>query len=113
MSYVKESAMRDTIANMFDIIDGESDIQLRMTALANTSKRISERMKNSLELFCYQAKSKGMPTDLIATELGISHRAVLRMIRGYSHRNGVRNPLDFLAMNGSFDILDHLDTSGK
>jgi len=58
--------MRDTIANMFDIIDGESDIQLRMTALANTSKRISERMKNSLELFCYQAKSKGMPTDLIA-----------------------------------------------
>jgi uncharacterized membrane protein YheB (UPF0754 family) len=113
MSYVKESAMRDTIANVFDIIDEESDIRLRMKALTDVSKRISERMKNSLELFCYQAKSKGMPTDLIATELGISQRAVLRMIRGYSHRNSVRNPLGFLSMDGSFDIRDHLDTSGK
>lgn len=110
MSYVNNSSMYDTVAFLYDTIDQESDIRLRMSALNDSIRQVSERLQQSIERTCYQAKSDGMPTDLIATELGISQRAVLRMIRSYSVRNNLVSPLDPIGVEGTFDIRDHIRT---
>lgn len=111
MSYIKNSALIDTIANLYDTIDEESDIRLRMSVISDSIEKVSERLQQSLERICYQAKSQGMPTDLIAIELGISQRAVIRMIRSYTARNNLVSPLDPIGVDGTFSILDHLNTA--
>ena len=104
MSYIKGSFMSDTIANIFDTIDEESDINERMMSLSKVSERISDRLSDSLKKACYQAKCQGIPTDLISLKLGISRRAVLRFIRMYSVANNVHNPLDIISLDNTFDI---------
>lgn len=112
MSYIKNSALIDTVANMFDTIDQEADIRSRMSLISDSIEKISERLQESIERTCYQAKSQGIPTDIIATELGISQRAVVRMIRGYAVRNNLVSPLDPIGIDGTFSILSHLRTDG-
>ena len=108
MSYIKGSFMSDNIANMFDTIDGESDIEKRMYSLSKISERVSARLSDSLKKACYQAKVQGIPTDLISLKLGISRRAVLRFIRMYSVENNVFNPLDVLSLEHTFDIRKNI-----
>lgn len=110
MSYVNNSAMYDTIAVLFDTIDQESDIRLRMTAINDSIRQVSERLQQSIERTCYQAKAEGVPSDVVAAELGISQRAVVRMIRSYTVRNDLVSPLDPIGVDGTFDIRDHLRT---
>ena len=111
MSYIKDSALTDTVAYLYDTIDQESDIRLRMAAIADSIQKVSARLQQSLERLCYEAKSEGLPTDLIASELGISQRAVLRMIRTYSVRNNLVSPLAVTQVEGTFSIVDHLHTT--
>ena len=104
MSYIKDSFMSDTLANMFDSIDGENDIDSKMLFLSKASEKMSERLSKSFKKVCYEAKMKDIPTDLIAVKLGISQRAVIRFIRAYSTENKVFNPLDTVDLDFVFDI---------
>lgn len=109
MSYVKHSDVSDSIAHIVSSIEQETSIQQRKLLISNYIKTASSQLVKPLARLCYELKAAGEPTDVIATELGISRRAVLRLIRKWSADNGLRSPLDIIEVSGFFDIRDHVD----
>ncbi len=109
MSYVKHSDVSDSIAHIVSSIEQEPNVQQRKLLISNYIKTASSQLVKPLARLCFELKVAGEPTDVIATELGISRRAVIRLIRKWAADNGIRNPLDNIEVNGFFDIRDHVD----
>lgn len=104
MPYIKYSALTDSTVSAFDEIDSEPDIRVRLMSLSSTLTGLSARAERSLELATFQAKASGIPADVIAAELGVSKRMVLRLIRSHAERTGLASPLDRIDAQPGFDV---------
>lgn len=110
MPYVKYSDIADSVARISNEIESEPDTQMRTELVAAFVKAVSRAAGNLLERQAYDMKMLGTPSDIIAMELGISQRAVLRLIRRRSREVG-SGPLDRLTIDHWFDIRDYVDLS--
>ena len=104
MSYVKSSDVSDQVVNLFSSIAQEPDTSRRKELILSASKAVSKELEKALVRLCYEMKTNGIPTDVIAVELGISQRAVLRGIRRHAKTLGIRNPLLPIPVSEFFDI---------
>ena len=104
MSYVKSSDISGQVVNIFSSIDEETDPNRRKDLILSASKSISKELEKALSKVCYELKCQGIPTDLIAIDLGISQRAVLRAIKKHSKLFGIRNPLEPITVEDFFDV---------
>lgn len=112
MAYVKYSDMTDSIASLVETINREPNMQLKTESLVALMDSFSSSITDCISRICYEQKSQGVATDIIATQLNISQRAVLRMIRRYSKKTGYFSPLDRITINGYFDIRDYITLDG-
>lgn len=108
MAYVKYSDMTDSVASLVETINREPNMQLKTESLVALIDSFNSSVTDCMSRTCYELKSQGIATDIIATRLSISQRAVLRMIRRYSQKTGYFSPLDRITINGYFDIRDYL-----
>jgi Tfp pilus assembly pilus retraction ATPase PilT len=110
MAYVKYSDIADSVARITDVIESEQDTRVRSDLVVSFVKAVSQAAGLLLERQAYDMKTLGVPSDIIATELGISQRAVLRLIRRHSQSVGL-NPMDRIHVESWFDIRDFVDLS--
>lgn len=110
MPYVKYSDIADSIAPIVSQIASEDDVSKRAELVCYFITAVTSASSSLLEKQAYDMKMLGVPSDIIATELGISQRAVLRLIRRHSQVTGL-NPMDRLTVDEWFDIRDYVDLS--
>ncbi len=108
MSYVKSSDVSDQIVNLFSSIAQETDTDRRKKLVLSAATSASKELEKALTKLCYELKTQGVPTDVIAIDLGISQRAVIRAIRKYAKTSGLYNPLRPIDVFDSFDIRSAL-----
>ena len=104
MRYVKSSDVYDSVAAIFVAIDNDPDLQSRTSTLLSYIRNSNKHLNQSLSKVCYELKESGTPTDVIAVELGISQRAVIRAIRRHMEQTGARSPLDAFTVDDFFDL---------
>ena len=109
MSYVKYSDVSDSIAAIMDQLDNEQDPDKRKDSINSVMHQLSVRLSDVLAKCCYEMKRNGVATDIIAIDLQISQRQVIRLIRAHAARNNIPNPLDRISIDGFIDIR-HLVT---
>lgn len=110
MPYVKYSDISDSIAPIVSQIASEEDTDKRTELIGYFIAAVNAASIGLLERQAYDMKMLGTPSDIIATQLGISQRAVLRLIRRHSRVTGV-NPMDRMSAENWFDIRDYVDLS--
>lgn len=106
MPYVKYSDVSDSIAEIADQLNSEPDPEIRKLTITSVMDQLSIRLSDVLAKCCYEMKANGTATDIIAIDLNISQRNVIRMIRAYSTKNNIRNPLLVTVINDYIDIRD-------
>ena len=106
MTYFKHSGIGDSVARIIGEIDTEPNADRRAELLCELMNVFSSQLEVSLERVCFAMKMAGTPTDVIAIRLGVSRRAVKRLIRKRSAALGVRNPLQQVSVSKSLDIRD-------
>ena len=104
MRYVKSSDMYDSVASIFVAIDTDPDLQSRIATLTSYIRNSNKHLNQSIAKLCYELKASGTPTDVIAVDLGISQRAVIRAIRKHVAQTGARSPLDTAVVDDFFDL---------
>jgi len=110
MPYVKYSDFADSIAPIVSQIASEDDASKRSELIRYFIAAATAASSSLLEKQAYDMKMLGVPSDIIATELGISQRAALRLIRRRSRVTGL-NPMDRVTVDDWFDIRDYVDLS--
>lgn len=108
MAYLKYSDVSDSIAQILSAIDDEPEPDKRAELLKNFIRSASDQLVDPLARVCFEKRTLGQPSDVIATDLGISQRAVVRLIRKRARDTGTRSPLDPIQIDGFFDISDHV-----
>lgn len=106
MAYVKYSNVSDSVAELLGQIDSEPDPDIRKETIVSLIEEISIRLSDTLARCCYEMKTNGTPTDVIAVDFNLSQRNVIRLIRAYSVKHGVRNPLVVTVVNDYIDLRD-------
>jgi hypothetical protein len=109
MAYVKYSDVSDSLAPLIAAINGDDDPRTRSESVKALISAASKEISLLLEKTCYDLKALGEPTDKISIDLGISQRAVLRIIRRFAKTNDLPNPMDRVRIDSWFDIRDYLD----
>lgn len=106
MSYVKYSDVSDSIAAIMDQLNSEQDPDKRKDSINSVMQQLSVRLSDVLAKCCYDMKRNGAATDIIAIDLQISQRQVIRLIRIHAAQNNVSSPLDRISIDGFIDIRD-------
>lgn len=109
MAYVKYSDVADSLAPLVAAINEDDDPKTRSESVKAFISAASKEISLLLEKTCYDLKTLGEPTDKISIDLGISQRAVLRIIRRFAKTNDLPNPMDRVRIDSWFDIRDYLD----
>ena len=104
MRYINSSGIRDTIESLVEEVESEVDPRIRAMNLNALIDALNVRLTTSLGKCCYDLRSGGMPIDLIATELKISHRAVARMTRWYVTKSGSKPLIDRSHLDNFIDL---------
>lgn len=112
MAYVKYSDVYDSVDQIVHAIEAEPDTIQRGKAISLFLKAVSTAAEKLLERQVYAMKELGIATDMIAIDLGISQRAVVRLIRSHSKKVG-HNPLERTHIDSWFDVRDYVDLSGR
>ena len=108
MAYLKYSDVTDSIAQIIAAIEDEPELSKRTELLNNFIRSVSVQLVNPLAQLCFERRAQGEPSDVIAIDLGLSQRAVLRLIRKRAVDLGVKSPLDRIEIIDYFDIRDHV-----
>jgi len=108
MTYLKYSDVTDSVAQIIAAIEDEPELTKRTELLNNFIRSVSVQLVDPLARLCFDRRSQGDPSDVLAIDLGISQRAVLRLIRKRAIDTGVKSPLDRIEIDGYFDIRDHI-----
>lgn len=108
MAYIKYSDMHDSVAQILGAIEDEPNPEERSKLLNRFITAVSDQLVDVLARICFERRSHGVPSDIIAIDLGISQRAVLRLIRKRAADTGVKSPLDRIEIDGYFDIRDYV-----
>ena len=107
MRYVNPSDVMGNVASLFSNIEIDPDTTTRERALAAYITASNKHLNESIARLCFELKAKGKPTDLIAIDLGISQRTVIRAIRRYAQKTHSKSPLVPATVDAFFD-LTHL-----
>ena len=107
MRYVKQSDVMGSVASIFASIDMDPDTVTRAQVLRAYINASNKHLNEAIARLCYELKAKGKPTDLIAIDLGISQRTVLKAIRRYAEKTNKKSPLVPARVEQFFD-LTHL-----
>lgn len=93
MTYFKYADMSEAIASVIDEIEKERDPKDRAVMLNSFMKATSQLLTSSMQRLAYELFLVGMATSDIASDIGMSHRAVKRLIAGRAKSLGVANPM--------------------
>ena len=104
MAYVNHSGVGDIVAQLMDAIDSEPTPTSRMKLIHTLNTTLGQRLTDTCARLAYELKTQGMSTAEIGTELGLSGRHIIRLIRSYSRYNNIRNPLDKVDTGHAIDI---------
>lgn len=107
MRYVNQSDVMGSVASVFASINLDPDTVTRSQAIDAYIKASNKHLNEAIARLCFELKAKGKPTDLIAIDLGISQRTVLRAIRNYAQKTHSKSPLVPARVEQFFD-LTHL-----
>ena len=103
--YVNQHA----IGEAFQEVDAELNPVARAEMLTTIQQDFLNRLINHYERLAYELKTQGWVTGQIADLTGFSERRIKKMLRDYSERTGVWNPLMHRSGEGAIDI-SHLVT---
>lgn len=107
MRYVNQSDVMGNVASIFASINLDPDTVTRSKAIEAYIRASNKHLNEAIGRLCFELKAKGKPTDLIAIDLGISQRTVLRAIRNYAQKTNSKSPLVPVKVDHFFD-LTHL-----
>ena len=88
-AYVNHQAMGD----LFRPIEHEPNPIQRAMSLKTLVNELASHVYDLAKATCYDLKASGWSTGQIADEIGLSERAVKRVISEYAEDKGIRNPL--------------------
>jgi hypothetical protein len=91
--YFNYADISESISSVIDEIEKERDPYDRSRLLQSFIAVTSSRLTSSLQRLCFDLFKTGMTTSDIATEIGMSQRAVKRLITARATSMGVPNPL--------------------
>lgn len=110
MPYIKHSDTSGIISSLFEEIEREQDPFTRSKYLSTTMNEISRRLTASMQRVCLELFVSGTQTDVIADSLGISQRAVKRLISKHAAVAGIPNPLIRQEIGAFIDIRSLVDS---
>lgn len=110
MAYFKQSDVGDSIARILGEIDGEPNLERRCELVIAFMASGSGLLTSTVERLCYEMRISGIPVDVIAVKIGISTRAVKRMVRRRAESLGVRNPLKQISVDEYIDIREFINS---
>jgi DNA-directed RNA polymerase specialized sigma subunit len=102
--YFKYADISESISAVIDEIEKERDPHDRSRLLQSFMSVASSRLTSSLQRLCFDLFKEGMTTSDIANEIGMSQRAVKRLISARATTIGVPNPLVAELVNDHIDI---------
>lgn len=108
MAYFKQSDIGDSIARILGEIDSEPNLERRCELVVAFIASGSSLLTETVERMCYEMRVSGTPVDVIAVKIGISTRAVKRMVRRRAELLGVRNPLKQISVSEYIDIREFI-----
>lgn len=108
MAYFKHSDVSDSVVHILGEINQEPDPNRRGDLITSFMDAVSKQITMTLKRYCYDQYLSGTPTDVTATRLGISQRAVKRLIKSQAIELGVKNPLPNTVVTSFIDIREHI-----
>jgi hypothetical protein len=110
MAYFKQSDIGDSIARILGEIESEPNLEHRCELIVAVMESGSGLLTSTVERLCYEMRVSGTPVDVIAVKIGISTRAVKRLVRRRAELLGVRNPLKQISIDEYIDIREFIDS---
>ena len=110
MTYFKHSGISDSVARLVGEIETESNPDRRCDLVVELMKVMSHQLSGSLARLCFDMRMSGVSSVAIAIRLGISERAVKRLIRKRAIIVGAKNPLERISIGYCIDIRDLVKT---
>jgi DNA-directed RNA polymerase specialized sigma24 family protein len=106
MAYFNSADISESIARVLDEIEKERDPNDRVGLLNAFMRTTSQILTSSLQRVTYDLYLQGITTSDIANSLGMSQRAVKRLIAGRARATGAPNPLLQHDIEGFVDIRE-------
>jgi hypothetical protein len=110
---MNRGSLTDTVDLIAHAIESETNLTVRGDTIKALIQIMSARLTDIIGELVWQRRSNGDDFAVIATELGISERAAIRVYRRYKRVTGRTSPLSVVDRDGFIDISDLMNVSGR